>query len=245
VTGPWARTTFFAVVAGYLAWQYVAFFRSPSTLRIAAAPSVVVQEFAAGQPVGETFRSPHDGLESADLEFSSTAPAAVDVTCRLLGWANNRIADGSGSWAAVYEWPVTLKLPAGRSVQHFAFKTITPSEGLVYQFQVQQRRVRSLDSKPAGPPAVGVMASARDEFPDGNIIVGTQQIVDRDLHLEVHAANPYGMFRLATNPKLPPKLRTVTAQLGLLAFFNVALVAFAYQVVMRDQATSTAGRIHG
>jgi hypothetical protein len=244
VTGFWPRAAFFGVVAGYLAWQYVAFFRSPSTLRIATAPSSVVQEFAAGQPVGETFRSPHDGLESIDLEFTSNAPAAVDVTCRLLGWANNRISDGSGSWAPVIEWPVTLTLPAGRSVQHFAFKTVTPSEGLVYQFQVQQRSVRSLGSRPPGTPVVGVMASARDEFPDGNIIVGTQQIVDRDLHLDVHAANPYGMFRLATNPRLPVKLRNVAVQLGLLAMFNAALVAFAYQVVLRDQANSS-GRSRG
>ncbi len=233
MTGAWPRAAFFLAVAGYLTWQYVAFFQPPSPLHIATAPSSVVQEFAAGQPVGETFRSPHDGLESIDLEFTSNAAAAVDVTCRLLGWANNRISDGSGSWAPVIEWPVTLTLPAGRSVQHFAFKTITPSEGLVYQFQVQQRSVRSLGSRPPGPPVVGLMASARDEFPDGNIIVGTQQIVDRDLHLEVHAANPYGMFRLATNPKLPAKLRNVSLQLTALALFNAALMAFAYQVVIR------------
>jgi hypothetical protein len=233
VTQAWPRAAFFLVVAGSLSWQYVAFFQPPSALRIATAPSSVMREFATGQPVGETFRSPHDGLESIDLEFSSSARASVDLTCRLLGWANNRISDGSGSWAAVYEWPVTLTLPAGRSVQHFGFKTITPSEGLVYQFQVQQRSVRPLDSRPPGPPVVGLMASAHDEFPDGNVIVGTQQIVDRDLHLEVHAANPYGMFRLATNPRLPTKLRNVSLQLVVLALFNAALMTFAYQIVIR------------
>ncbi|MBI3491985.1 MAG: hypothetical protein HY047_09420 [Acidobacteria bacterium] len=229
---------FVATITAAVGVEAFVLFTPTSEVR-ADGQRLYVAPLASGEPVGQTFRLPMDGLESVDLQFSSSAPAAIGLVCRLLGWADLRLSDGSGRWAVIYEWKTTLKLSRGRSGHRFTFKPIDPSSNLVYQFQVQQLNVRSLDSG-AGVPAVGLMASEDDAWKGGNLIFGREQIVDRDLFFQARTASEFAMAHLRAGPNLPLKLRPVGLQLALLALLNVALAAFAYELIISGPERSQA-----
>jgi hypothetical protein len=227
------RLVFLALLATVLAAEAAALFLPTLGVRAAGQRPYVIQELAAGVPVGETFRIPGDAVESVDLELSSTGPASIAIACRLLGWADYALSDGSGRWAAIYDWKMTLTLPGGRSRHHFTFQPISPSTNTVFQFQVQQLDVRSLDPTHPGRPMVGVMASEDDSFAGGNLIVGKEQMVNRDLFFEAHTASAFTQFRLHAGPLLPRPLRSRATQLGLLGLYNWALSLLAFHMIIR------------
>jgi len=241
----WPRLLFFACLAVALSAEGAAIFLPMSAIRAAGERPYVIEDLAAGERVGQTFRILDDGLESVDIELSSTGPASTDIMCRLLGSPNDAPNDGFGRWAAIYEWKTTLQLPRGRSWHHFAFRPIFPSRQQVYQFQVEQLDVRALDPKRPGRPHVGVMASKDDFLKEGNIIVGKEQIIGHDLLFAAHTADELTSFRREANPHLPRLLRYLSVQLGLLALYNASLAAFAYCLTIvapeRDSSARTVG----
>jgi len=146
----------------------------------------------------------------------------------VLGWAPNKLDD---HWVVIYEFPATIHV-RGRTWQHFTFPPLVPSEKEIYQFQVQQTAVRSLD-RGASRPAVGIVACEDGPLTDGNLIVGATQVVDRDLVYAASTASRYERFRMRANQLLPRGLRTEPLQLAVLALYNMAMALLAYDLTIR------------
>jgi hypothetical protein len=155
------------VAALYL--EASAIFR-PTSAVLATGPAYVIEDFARGEPVGQTFRIPDDGLVSVGVQLWADRPASIDIAWRLVGTAQGASNDGSRAWAPAYEMTAPLRLPRGRSAHYFTFNPIIPSARRVYQFQIQQLAVRSLDPTQPGRPTVGVVASRDDALPEGNVV---------------------------------------------------------------------------
>ncbi|MCC7418404.1 MAG: hypothetical protein IT176_14805 [Acidobacteria bacterium] len=225
-----ARVRLALALAGLIAWQIHALFRPFATIRAEGAGTAGIEAFAAGVPVGQTFRAATDGLHSAVVEFSTDRPAAIVVAYRVMGWAPAKLDD---HWAAVIESTETVELPSGRTRHAFHFSAIPESSRQVYQFQIQQLASRSVDGGAA--PEVAVVWS-EDSLEEGNVIVGKDQIVDRDLIFAAHGADTrFDDFRMRTSSRLPRALRTAAAQwsiaLLLFAIGNWAFAVFAYELI--------------
>ncbi len=227
------RLTFVLVVGAVLAYEAQTMFSPSSGIRAAGQRPYVIRDFASGEPVGQTFQILDEALESVDVQLLTERPASIDIACRLLVFAPYVPNDGSGQWAAIYEWRTTFQLPRGRSWHHFTFKPILPSLQQVYQFQVEQLDVRSLDPKQPGRPAVGVVASEEDSLKEGNIIIGKQQVIDRDLFFGAHTASVFTQFRLRANPSLPRPLRSRGVQVGIVVVYNWARAVLVFHSIIR------------
>ncbi len=227
------RPLFALAVGAALAWEVNALFVPVATTRAAGKQTYEIKEFAAGVPVGQTFRAATDGLDTAVVRFTADRPASLVVRYRVMGWAPAKLDD---HWASVVESTETIRLSPGTTPHTFRFKAIIDSSRQVYQFQVQEIEVRALDGNPVGLPTVGVMASTDNALEDGNIIVGKDQIIDRDLLFEAKGADSrFDDFRMRINPQLPRPLRHPavhwTLCLIVLALYNWALTVFAYHTI--------------
>jgi hypothetical protein len=205
----------------------VALFRPASVVEAIGRRPYVVTEFAAALPVGQTLRASDDYLEAVDLRLVAERPASLDVAFRVLEWAPNVPATPTGRWAGVREGKTTLRLPQGQTWHRFAFEPISSSAARVFQFQVEQLAVRSLDGHEPGRPAVGVMASEDDALKDGNVVVGSTQSIERDLFVRVRTASAFTRFRVEASPSLPGPLRSAGVQLTLLACGDLVLILLA------------------
>lgn len=219
--------------AAALAWEAYALFVPVAKIRVAGTEMYGISEFAAGVPVGQTFRAVTDGLDTAVLQFAADRPASLVLRYRVMGWAPAKLDD---HWASVIEGTETIRLSPGTSPHAFHFKKIADSARQVYQFQVQQVEVRALDGNPSGLPTVSVMASTNNSLEDGNVILGKDQIVDRDLLFEARGADSrVDDLRMRIGPKMPRPLRLPTVQWTLFllwfAVYNWALAAFAYGTI--------------
>lgn len=232
--GPgWAHAIFLLASAALAGWEADRLFAPTSSVRAAGRqPYVIVDAFAVGEPVGQTFRILDDGLEGVEVQLSSDRPASVDITWRLLGTARDTPNDGPSRWAPIHEARTTLVLPRGRSVHRFAFHPIFPSEKRVYQFQVQRLGVRSRDPARPGHAVVGVIASRDDALPEGNVVVDKQQIAEQDLLFQAWSADLFTWFRVRANSSLPRLLRNQNVQLVLLLAYNWALAVFAFEMIV-------------
>jgi hypothetical protein len=223
------RIAFFLLLVLAVVWEVLHLFGPETRIRVSGEKPFVVTEFASGVPVGQTFRAMSNGLDGVDLQFSADRPTSLRLTCRLLTWGDYT----PGNWAPLYEWTETRRLPRGNSRQHFVFRPVVPSVRQIYQFQVQQIEAQPLDA-PAGERATaGPMASLHESPKDGNVILGTVQMIDRHLWYEVHAADSvFDHFRRYINPQLPKWLRRPAVQVTLLAFYNVVLAVFAFHMLV-------------
>jgi hypothetical protein len=102
---------------------------------------------------------------------------------------------------------------------------------VVYQFQIQQRDVRPAAGA-SGRPNVAVHGWEDDALPEGNIILGGEQIVDRDLSFMAQSANLFTEWRLRVTPKLPRPMRGRNLQLAFIGAYNALLAVFAYYMLV-------------
>ena len=227
------RSAFALALCAALAWQAWVLFVPVASIRASGKNRYEIKEFAAGAPVGQTFRARTDGLHSATVWFSSDQAGTVQVTYRLMGWSATKVPD---HWAPVIEGREIVRLSPGSNAHTFSFKAIADSARQVYQFQIQQEAAPPSDGAASASPAVGVMASTDDALDEGNLIVGTAQIVDRDLVFDAAGADSrFDDFRMRISPQLPRNLRSPavqwTAGLVWLAVYNWALAAFAMHLL--------------
>lgn len=192
----------------------------------------LIEAFDAGVPVGQTFRSKEDWLESVDLGLWADSAATVDVTARLMGWAPSL-----GSWASLYEWKAQLRLPKGTSWQRFTFKPVPQSARVVYQFQLQHLETRPADGV-GGRPKVAILGSEDDALQEGNLIVGPEQIVERDLIFHARCASIFTDWHLRVSPELPRFMRGRDVQLAFIALYNFVLAVWAYYFIVRGPESS-------
>lgn len=234
-------------LAATLAWEVHALFFPVATTRAGGTQRYEIEEFAAGVPVGQTFRAVTDGLDTAIVTFTADRPASLVVRYRVMGWAPAKLDD---HWAPVIESTEDVRLSPGTNRHPFHFKAIVDSARQVYQFQVQQVEVRALDGNPEGLPTIGVLASTDNALDDGNVIVGKDQIIDRDLLFEAKGADSrFDDFRMRINPQLPRALRHPAAHWALclivLGLYNWALAVFACQTVTSVAVGADLGRPQG
>jgi hypothetical protein len=227
----WSRVGFWLLVLAAVSVEAATLFMPRSPLRTAGQRPFIIREFAAGVPIGETFRARSDGLESVDLRLWAERPTSLVLTCRLLTWAG--LAPPGSNWVPLYQFTMTRRLPAGESWQHFPFRPVYPSAGQIYQFQVQYVESQALEGTTPGSPAVGVMGSEDDSFKEGNLIAGPVQIVDRDLLFKARGASVYTEFRVRISPLLPKPLRNRGLQLALLGLYNWALATFSFYMIVQ------------
>lgn len=221
-----------SVVLGLaLSWEAHALFSPAAHVRAAGRRPYVVADFGAGVPVGQTFRMPSDGLDAIDVRFFSDQETLLSLRCRLLGPGDSL----PGHWSLVQDWTAMIRLPRGSSWHRFAFAPVVPSSNQVYQFQLE--RVDARGVIPSGQrerPSVAVMGSIDDSLPDGNLVVGPTQVTNRDLFFEANAADSvFEDFRRHAQTQLPTPLRSVMAQLTLLAAYNGAVAVFAFHMLFR------------
>jgi hypothetical protein len=227
-----ARALFAAAVCAALVWEARTLFVPFATLRANGKQTYEIQEFAAGAPVGQTFRARTDGLESATLRFVAERPFTLNVRYRLLGWSITSVPD---HWVPIVEGTEAVPLPKGESAHTFRFKAVTDSHGQVYQFQAQEE-----DEQPGGSAArarVTLLASQDDALDEGNLIVDKDQLVDRDLIFAAAGADSrFDDFRMRISPQLPRSLRDPGGQwaiaLVLFTLYNWAFAVFAYQLLL-------------
>lgn len=234
VARPGVQALFALATGAALLCESYVLFVPVATIRARGEQTYEIKAFAAGLPVGQTFRAVTDGLDTATVRFTADRPASIVVRYRVMGWAPAKLDD---HWASVIELIEAVRLSTGATPHSFHFKAITDSNRQVYQFQVQQIEVHALDGNPIGLPTVGVMASSDDALADGNLIVGKDQIIDRDLLFEARGADSrFDDFRMRISPQLPSELRPPAVQwtlgLMLMALFNWALAVFAYNTVI-------------
>jgi hypothetical protein len=235
------RVIFGLAIAAAMAWEIDALFLPATTIRAAGVETYEIKEFSAGVPVGQTFRARTDGLNTAVVTFSADRPCSLTVRYRLMGWAPAKV----DHWASVIEGTETIRLTSGTNRQPFRFKAIVDSNRQVYQFQVQQLEVHGLAADAGAAPSVGLMASRDNALDEGNLILGTAQLIDRDLLFAASGADSrFDDFRMRINPQLPRNLRLPAVQwilgLTLVALYDWALAIFAYHVLIG--ATDPAAR---
>jgi hypothetical protein len=227
------RIAFFVGLALVAYWEARALFVPSPPLRAAGRKPFVITEFGRGVPTGQSFRMKSDGLDAVDLRFFSDKEVFLRLRCRVLG---NRPSE---PWFPVRDWTAAIHLPRGSSWHRFRFAPVVPSFNLIYQFQVEQLEVRAADPRDPGErPSVGLMGSLDDSLPrDGNIILGSTQVTDRDLFFEARAADSTFVDfrrRVDSQTPLPKPLRSMVAQLTLLAIYNGCLTVFAFHMLIRE-----------
>lgn len=218
------------VVAGLTLEARTLFVSSPPIEAHGTKPWTVDQ-FGAGQPVGETFRPEANGLDETRLQFASNVPARVDVQCWLLTWTGIQ----PDPWGPLYAWRTTLELPAGTSWQRFEFEPVERSERVIYLFRVQLAGYASLRPSDQGP-SIRLIGSEDNSLKDGNAIAGGAQMVERDLMFEAHFDDSaFARFHRETLAYLPKALRRTAAQLAILALYNAAFAAFVAAALIGDR----------
>ena len=212
------------LVLGVTCEAYALFIPS-SPIRAMSAKPIVLEGFGAGVPVGQTFRMNAEALESVRVQFFASQRTELVVRCKLLTAAN--------SWTSVYDWTTRVDLPVGKSWQRFQFPPVVRSDRKIYQFQVQKVEAHVIGSPASGAPTLGLVASVKEGLPEGNIVDGSVQLVDKALFFEAQSDDAvFSTFRRNVNPQLPEPLRSKILHLAVLAILNWALVVYAYEMIV-------------
>jgi hypothetical protein len=225
-----------AVVAAFLlaavvavAFEGVLVFRQPPPVRAEGSRTYVLTDLQNGTALGETFRPQTNGLDSVSLVFTAGEPSSLRLDCRLLTWD----VSVNGNWATVHAWTETFRVKAEPEWHRFDFPPVADSDRKVYQFQIRQLAASAGETTPGHPAAVGVFGSLDDAMATGNLIVGQEQVTDRDLYFMATARDSaFDRFRRYTEPNMPRVLRPVFLQLSVLAVLNLGILMFAYQMIV-------------
>jgi hypothetical protein len=224
----WARAGFAILVAGVAVRAAVVLTTPTPAIESRGRKTILFGNFADGAPIGQTFRMLSDGLNAVEVQLASEIAAAVTIRYRLMGWDAY-----AGGWTALYQHVAARDLPAGRSWQRFEFPPILASDRKVFFFQIQQMDAHAIDSAAsAPPPKIAVVGFEDDAIEDGNLILGREQLPDRDLAFRAGSADsPFARYARGINRYLPDALQRPRIQWIVLAMYGLTLAVFAYLMV--------------
>lgn len=242
-----------AVIA---AESYVLFVDRDHTFSIQGRRTYPLGEFGDGVPVAHAFLMRGDGLRAVRVQFSSTAPATVQLRWQLLRepasdetlsiagprevrleadrtWTTYpAIRDGSSEKLSIMEGGTReLRLEAGRTWATFPVTRDGSSHDRWYAFEAQL----------ADPPSanvrdrVQIALLATHDNPDrgGSLFVaGVNQPGSLVLRADRRGPTLYRRFVVEVEPNLPGVLRIQAVQWLVVILLHWAFVTFAYALLV-------------
>ncbi len=215
------------------------FLREMDQVRAKGTKPFSLEDFGEGVPVAQTFLMVENGLDAVSLQFLTDSSATIRVVCELTQlWDHT-----SGAHRVLHRWTSVLEGISGTEWQTIGFPPVPFSRNWLYKFQI-----RLLDASHPGTPVgsaraattarrprVSLMAFADNALADGSLfIAGREQLGDLSFAADGAGRTAYARFQLRAGPKLPVALGNPVVQFALLLLYNLALMTFAYSLLVVD-----------